>query len=66
MNKFFIWEDNVKHWIETHRFAWCCMLFGMGFSLGYFTLHLLKVALIYGSALVIIELTAGGSGLEIN
>ena len=62
MNKFFIWEDKVKNWIETHRFIWCCMLLGIGFSLGFLSIGNPKVGLIYGSALVIIELSAGGSG----
>lgn len=69
---FYKFEDKLKNWIETHRFVWCFILFGLGLSLGFFFPLLLGAdirqgvgsGLGYGSLLVIIELTAGGGGID--
>jgi len=72
MKKFFEFEEKVKNWIENNRIKWCFLLFILGFVLG----HLANIALGgeirqgfamgfgYAILLVIIEISAGGSGIN--
>jgi hypothetical protein len=59
---YFDFEKKMQLWFATHKFLWCCILFTIGFTLGYVTIHIPKVSLLYGSVLVVIEIFAGGSG----
>ncbi len=70
INKFFICEDRVKLWIETNRITWGIMLFflglfigiGSGILFGSTIKYMFLVGVSYGFLLVIVEVTAGGSG----
>ncbi len=60
VDRIFNFEDKVKSWILNNRIKWCFFLFGVGILLGFFSTHKQGVGLLYGSLLVVIELTAGG------
>ena len=69
---FFKFEDKLKNWIENNRVKWCCILFVTGLSLGFLGNFLLggssrvgtTMGLSYAFLLVIIEISAGGSGID--
>ena len=68
LDKFFMFEDKVKNWIENNKIKWCFILFFVGILLGIVAGIFLGGnfigKFIFGFALVIVELFAGGSGID--
>ena len=70
--KFLEFEEKVKHWIENNSIKWGFILFGVGLGLGLGANILLggdnsqgfKMGFAYAFLLVIVEVTAGGSGID--
>ncbi len=72
VNKLLVFEDKVKTWIENNKIKWCFILFGVGLGLGLGANLLLggdntqgfNMGFAYAFLLVIVEVTAGGSGID--
>ncbi|KKN67325.1 hypothetical protein LCGC14_0461890 [marine sediment metagenome] len=68
ISNYFKWENKYMRWISTHRFLWVCLLFLVGFLLG-FSGNLIVggdfrqgtiMSFTYGLLLMVVDLSAWG------